>query len=553
MSSTVESLEKYSEQLYTQRGSLVSLWQEIADNFYVERADFTTARSLGTDFAANLTTSFPLLARRALGDSLSSMLRPPETEWFSVHTQRESVEESHEVKEYLQWITKVMRRAMYARQARFDRATKEGDHDFAAFGQCCISVELNKLKDELLYRCWHLRDMAWAENYEGKITKIYRRWEPMLCELSSMFDGKYGRNNISTDAKKRLKSNPYDRIKCKHAVFAADEYDSPTGKKFNTPFVSVYWECESRHILEEVGVRTSIYLIPRWQTVSGSQYSFSPATVCALPDARLIQAMTLTLLEAGEKAVNPPLKTPGDVLRSDIALYAGGVTSYDADYDEGTGRVLEPLYQIDKSGFGFGAELRQDVREMITRAFYLDRLNLPAPQSKEMTAFEVAQRVQEYIRNAMPIFAPMEADYNGGLCELTFETMKNAGAFGPPENMPEALRGADIQFRFKSPLHDAIEQQKGQIFLQGKGLVDATIPLDTSAAFVMDSVKALRDSLNGIGVPAKWIRDEEESANMAIEAKQAQEAQQMLALAEQGGAAAEKIGNAAESFSMAAV
>jgi hypothetical protein len=50
-----------------------------------------------------------------------------------------------------------------------------------------------------------------------------------------------------------------------------------------------------------------IYVIPRWQTVSGSQYAYSPATVAALPDARLIQAMTLTFFEAGEKATNPPM------------------------------------------------------------------------------------------------------------------------------------------------------------------------------------------------------------------------------------------------------
>jgi hypothetical protein len=58
-------------------------------------------------------------------------------------------------------------------------------------------------------------------------------------------------------------------------------------------------DCELIHAMP---VWTGFYRIPRWQTVSGSQYSYSPATVAALPDARLIQAMTFTLLEAGEKA-----------------------------------------------------------------------------------------------------------------------------------------------------------------------------------------------------------------------------------------------------------
>jgi hypothetical protein len=39
-------------------------------------------------------------------------------------------------------------------------------------------VELNKLANGLLYRCWHLRDMAWQENEEGKIGFVARKWKP---------------------------------------------------------------------------------------------------------------------------------------------------------------------------------------------------------------------------------------------------------------------------------------------------------------------------------------------------------------------------------------
>jgi hypothetical protein len=37
---------------------------------------------------------------------------------------------------------------------------------------------------------------------------------------------------------------------------------------------------------------------------------------------------------------------------------------------------------------------------MLHRAFFLDALTLPQAGNKEMTAYEVGQRVQEYIRNA---------------------------------------------------------------------------------------------------------------------------------------------------------
>jgi hypothetical protein len=41
-----------------------------------------------------------------------------------------------------------------------------------------------------------------------------------------------------------------------------------------------------------------------------------------------------------------------------------------------------------------------------------------------MTAYEVGQRIQEYIRGALPLFEPMEMEYNGALCERTFEILQ---------------------------------------------------------------------------------------------------------------------------------
>jgi hypothetical protein len=65
--------------------------------------------------------------------------------------------------------------------------------------------------------------------------------------------------------------------------------------------------------------------------------------VAALAEARLLQQMVLTLLEAGQKAVDPPMVAAQEAIQGGINIYAGGVTYVDAEYDERLGEALRPL------------------------------------------------------------------------------------------------------------------------------------------------------------------------------------------------------------------
>ena len=112
----VKKLIGQGDQLFGNRGTLMLLWQDIAENFYPERADFTVKRTIGDDYAGNLTSSYPLLVRRELGDSISSMLRPRGQEWFSIAVERQE-DLNNSGKEWLQWATGVQKRAMYDKQS----------------------------------------------------------------------------------------------------------------------------------------------------------------------------------------------------------------------------------------------------------------------------------------------------------------------------------------------------------------------------------------------------------------------------------------------------
>lgn len=539
----VKDITAQGSSLFGKRQTLLSLWQEVSENFYCERADFTRVRTLGEDFAAHLMTSYPMMVRRDLGNTISTILRPASQPWFGIRAQREDIEVRN-AKVWLEWATQVQRRAMYDIKSGFVRATKEGDHDFVTFGQCVITPELNRERNRLLYRSWHLKDVVWNDGYDRQIDRVHRNWDVTVRELCATFPGRVSpKVQEAYDSKK---SDELDKhINCRHVVIPADNWELAGGKKTRQPFVSIYLDVDNEFLMEEVGRPTLGYVIPRWQTVSGSQYAFSPATVIALPDARLIQAMARVILEAGEKATNPPMLGIADLIRGDINVYAGGVT-WAAMADSGTrslNDVLQPIAQ-DMKGLPLGLEMNKDTREMLSNAFFLNKLNLPA-QVAGVTAYEISQRVQEYIRNAAPLFEPMEQDYNGNLCEETFGLLMRNGGFGSMQDIPQELQGQEITFKFVSPLTQAEGADKAAKFGQAAQMIATAVQLDPDAPTIVDAVDALRDTLDGIGVPAAWLRSEKDAAALAAQNQQARQAQQKAAALAQAGIVAQHVGKGA--------
>lgn len=543
MDQRAKDLIAVGDDLFSKKQTLNSLHQEIADNFYSERADFTVQRSIGMDYAAILTTSYPLLCRRDLSNIFSTMLRPADKDWFDVSVMREDKLDL-QGKKWLEWATGIQRSAMYDPAAKLARATNEGDNDYICFGQAVLSSELNREGNALLHRCWHLRDCAWQEDYTGSVVEMHRKWKPTVRQFCQTFpnykdpDGKIAR---------RLEKEPFGLMEVRHIVMPSKDWESPVGqRKWVQPYVSIYICIDTQDVIEEIGIWNKRYIVPRWQTVSGSQYAYSPVTVCALPDARLIQAFTLILLEAGEKAVSPPMVTPGGVIRSDVNLYAGGITAYDKDYDEKTGEVLR-IIPHDYTGFNFGMQLREDVQKMISKAFYLDKIDLPK-LDKEMTAFEVSQRVTEYVRNALPIFAPTEVEYNGALCEIDFDLLLRGGGFGSFRDMPRSLQGQDIQFKFQSPLHGAIEQQMVSQFNNSKALLAEAAAVDPGTANMVDIRVALRDALQGGGTPIRWTRDDKTMQQMDEANAKKQQIAETLQMMQAGANVAKTTGEASQAM-----
>lgn len=518
MKKTVHELLQLAGNLFTRQQPVLSLYQTLAEHFYPERADFTIGRSVGAELAEYLVDSYPILIRRDLANSFHAMLR--DGEWFKVTVNGEP---DHQGQQWLDWVSKRQLDMMNRRTAGFVRSTKEGDHDYATFGQTVISTEINRRRDGFLYRCWHLRDCAWWDDENGNVCGLVRKWKPTRQDMKDYFGEKKLHENVLKD----LHRDPFKEVDVRHIFLPSSMYGDDQIESRNR-YVSVFVDVENQHVIEEIGLNHKIYTVPRFQTMSGSPYAYSPATVAGLPNARAIQAMTHTLLEAGERYTRPPVIATQKVIRSDVDLSPDGITWVDDEYDEKMGAALRPLFQ-DRGGYPIGQEMRQGVVEVLASAFYIDKLSLP--DKSNMTAYEVSEFMKQYRRQNLPLFAPMESEYNGQLCETTFELGMAAGFFGSPYDIPDSLRGADVEFQFKSPLSESEQEKRATQFQIVSGLLADAAPYDPNVVMNVNFDEAIRDAVEGTGVPTKWLNDIEQ----VMMGRQAAAIQQAVAAAAEAG------------------
>ena len=301
-------------------------------------------------------------------------------------------------------------------------------------------------------------------------------------------------------------------------------------------------EVEQEHITHNGGFDDFPFIVPRWDTSSGEDYGRSPGMI-GLPDSLTLQAIGETLLIAGQRAADPALAVPSDGIFSEYNTYPGGLLYYDPT----TAGGKNPFFEVGNGGnVPLTREMQQDIREQIFAAFFRNVLQLPV-MGPQMTATEVIQRKEEFIREIGPVFGRLETDYTAPIVQLAFKILLRTGRLLP---VPEQLQGQNIRFEYESPVkrvRQQIESQAAEMWLNGlvnyagntgEPEVLDVINIDKYARFGADAIGLPLDLLNSeTEVEAK--RDERKKQQEAVAQQEAQ-AQQLenLKVAGQGMAAA---------------
>jgi len=481
-----------------------ALNQAIAEIFYPERADFTAAPSWGDELYWDIFDGEPIIMRRDLAGQLGAMLRRRGARWFEAKAWPRELNDIDAVAKWCEQATDIQRDVIYAPYTRFTEALKESDNDYVAFGASVVAHTYNQARTGLYFRCLHLRDCAWYVNNDGRIDEMHEKMRLSFRQMQDMG------LQIPEQERENAEKYPHRENTIRRCVVPVERYAHGKGIPRDAKYAVAYVWPEHKATLtppdRQPFFRTWPYLVRRFTSVTSEPFGRSPCTGVAMADSRMLNQAQLSIIEGMEKAVNKPLIAPNDSVADGVNIRAGGVSYYDPE-SAVSGR--EPIYALDVAQPERGMEFTAERRQFLGRAFFQNLIKLPPIDSGSMTAFEVNERIEQYYREAGPIFEPMEAE-NAQLMDGVFERIRDAdgparpwGGFPEP---PEELWESEVRFEFDTPLKGAEKKQKTEMAKSVLQYAAAQAAFDPGVLDHLDMDQMARDAFEGIGLP-KWLRD----------------------------------------------
>ena len=479
-----------------------SHFQDLADVLWPGLASITRQTTPGERRTDQIYDGTPMLAVRGLVSAIDGMLKPKTSRWMSIRAADDGLNELDVAKAWLEQATDIMFREFYRPRARFIQASGETDRSLVVLGSGTVFVSEPRDLNGLLFRSLPLRDTFYVENADGIVDTIYWRTEWPAYKAEQM----WGRDKLGAETRRALEEKRGDAaFKFLQVIRPRSKRDHERRDASNMPWQYQAIDVASSHIVEESGFMEWPFATPRWDTESGETYGRSPGML-ALPDSRTLQQQGKTILKAGHMAVEPPLMAPHESIVRGPSLVPGGITYYNAAAlrNAGLRDPIRPLFT--GAQIPLAREMQQDVREQIFAAFFRNVLNLPV-DGPAMTATEVIERKEEFVRTIGPVFGRLEADYMAPMVERAFGILLRQGKF--PEPPPE-LQGQEVRFEFASPVEKVRRQLDTMNAVRTIEMISPFVQADPAVMDNFNGDEIARDAAEFNSMPQRWLKPREQ-------------------------------------------
>jgi hypothetical protein len=494
-------------------------WQELAEIFLPNKAAFSLQRQAAERHHEDIFDGKPRQDARDLASAIDGLVFSED--WISLGVEDDALNENDTVKRWLEAASDRLWRVMHNDRAGFVQRRGETNEYLTVFGHGLIWIGERRDRTGLLFRTYHLRDFGFEESPDGEINAL--ALDDYLTAQQAV--DKFGAANLHPEILHCLKNDKeYNkRWQFSQLVLPREDYDGdrigPRGMAFTTAVLDV--KHEDIVPRTEGGFHEFPAAVPRWATQPGSCYGRSVAML-ALPDALTLQAMGKTLLVGGERAVDPPIMVPSDAMVSPLRTFPGGISVFDPSFMQDSG-LNSPIFPFPVStNLPLGREMQFDYRQMIEAAFFKNVMRLPI-ESRQMTATEILERKEEFVRVLGPTFGRLQPEYPGAIAKRCLALIERAGALPP---RPEELEDVELIPMVKSPLTAARKAIQVAGFSRS---LEVITPLAAAQPEILDNFdgdEIVRDMPEAFQMPEKWLKPRE-----AVEKIREGRAEQMAAAA----------------------
>lgn len=314
--------------------------------------------------------------------------------------------------------------------------------------------------------------------------------------------------------------------------------------KGNFSWREVYWVYggASASPLSMRGFADQPFTGARWATQSNDAYGRSPG-MDVLPDVIQLQVETARKAEAIEKQVRPPLIASMNLKNQPSSQLPGHVTFVDS---VSAGSGMRPIYEVQPEI----REMMEDIAQIQARiktGFFNDLfLLLEQMPNAKMTAYEVAQRMQEKLQVLGPVIEGLLTESLKPKLKRIYGILQRRGMIDP---LPDSLKNVPLDIEFVSILALAQKASATGGLERMVALAGNMVQIFPNIKDVLNSDNLYRAMNDMLGNPQIILNAPEQvAAARQAEAQQAQQAQQMAAM--QHAAKTADIGaNAAQTMS----
>lgn len=465
-------LIRRQESLAAARATLDHLWQEIAELMQPMRADFTHLRQPGEKRAQKIFDGTAGQAAENLAAGLWGLITNAANDWFTLRADLAEEDETQETKLWLDEVTRRMRASFAGNGQRFYARVMELYADLVTFGTGVFYVEEDAETGRVHYSCRHLAECFVAENARDEIDTVFRRFQFTARQAVARWG-----EACHPAIQRALEKEPDRRFTFLHAVMPRNETGSKKSGAAAMAFASHYVDVEHGQLLSDGGYHEFPYQVPRWSTGSRGIYGDSPAML-ALPDVKMLNAMSKTTIIAAQKAVDPPLLAIDEIAVRGLRTHPGGIIY--GGLDENGRRRYEPLQS--GGNIGLGLELEEQRRDAVRQAFYFSLLMMV--QQPNQTATEVLARQEEKLRLMGPHLGRIQAEFLDPLIRRQFGIMRRGGQLPPP---PQQLRERGIRIDYVSPLARAQRAGEGAAIVRA---LESLAPIGAIKPEIYDNIDA---------------------------------------------------------------